>query len=150
MSLDIYSGDLDTLSVLLYFRFYFPTSFFRFFAGEALLSVGMLAPSGFPEPELSVKKVSNNNYTISYKVTEIGDHTLYVKWGDEDIPGSPFTLSTWNVSDWHVPLSFPNPSHNSRHVEHLQWLSDEVLIFGQQVVTEVLSPPFIFLQPFPW
>ncbi|PVD38159.1 hypothetical protein C0Q70_00770 [Pomacea canaliculata] len=63
-------------------------------AGEALLSVGMLAPSGYPEPELSVKKVSNNNYTISYKVTEIGDHTLYVKWGDEDIPGSPFTLST--------------------------------------------------------
>ncbi|XP_076455178.1 filamin-A-like isoform X2 [Babylonia areolata] len=63
-------------------------------AGEALLSVGMIAPSGHPEPELSIKKATNTSYTVSYKVVEIGEHILYVKWGDEDIPGSPFALST--------------------------------------------------------
>ncbi|KAK7113041.1 filamin-A-like isoform X2 [Littorina saxatilis] len=63
-------------------------------AGEALLMVGMIAPSGHPEAELSVKKTTNTNYAISYKVTEIGDHVLHVKWGDDDIPGSPFVLST--------------------------------------------------------
>ncbi|KAL8614771.1 hypothetical protein ACOMHN_017752 [Nucella lapillus] len=63
-------------------------------AGEALLSVGMIAPSGHPEPELGVKKATNTSYTISYKVVEMGEHILHVKWGDEDIPGSPFCLST--------------------------------------------------------
>ena len=65
-----------------------------FILGEALLSVGMISPSGLPEAELSVKKSSMSMYSISYKVTEIGEHALYVKWGDDDIPGSPFSLST--------------------------------------------------------
>ncbi|KAK7498578.1 hypothetical protein BaRGS_00010238 [Batillaria attramentaria] len=63
-------------------------------AGEALLTVGMMAPSGLPEAELAVKKATKTSYTISYKVQEIGEHILHVKWGDEDIPGSPFTLHT--------------------------------------------------------
>ncbi|XP_076459972.1 filamin-A-like isoform X2 [Babylonia areolata] len=63
-------------------------------AGEALLTVGMIAPSGQPEAELSVKKTTKTSYTVTYKVTEIGEHVLHVKWGDEDIPGSPFVLST--------------------------------------------------------
>lgn len=56
--------------------------------------IGMIAPSGLPEPELTVKKASNVSYAVSYKVTEIGEHILHIKWGDEDIPGSPFLLST--------------------------------------------------------
>ncbi|KAL8592277.1 hypothetical protein ACOMHN_036911 [Nucella lapillus] len=63
-------------------------------AGEAMLTVGMIAPSGHPEPELGVKKTSNTSYTVSYKVVEMGEHVLHIKWGDEDIPGSPFVLST--------------------------------------------------------
>lgn len=63
-------------------------------AGEAVLSIGMIAPSGHPEPELGVKKVAVNSYTVSYKVVETGDHVLHIKWGDEDIPGSPFIIST--------------------------------------------------------
>ena len=62
--------------------------------GHALLTVGMIAPSGQPEVELGVKKTTNTSYTVTYKVTEIGEHVLHIKWGDEDIPGSPFYLST--------------------------------------------------------
>lgn len=63
-------------------------------AGQALLTVGMITPSGLPEQELAIKKTTNTSYTISYTVKEQGEHTLYVKWGDEDIPGSPFSLHT--------------------------------------------------------
>ncbi len=59
-----------------------------------MLSVGMIAPSGQPEPELSVKKQTNTSYQVSYKVVEMGDHLLSIKWGDDDISGSPFILST--------------------------------------------------------
>ncbi|XP_064616550.1 filamin-A-like isoform X2 [Liolophura sinensis] len=63
-------------------------------AGNALLSVGMMSPSGKPEPELSLKQTSKTVYTLSYKVAEIGEHTLSIKFGEDDIPGSPFMLST--------------------------------------------------------
>jgi len=61
-------------------------------AGNAILSVGMMTPSGHPEAELSVKKATNTSYTVSYNCKEPGEHTLVIKWGDEDIPGSPFSL----------------------------------------------------------
>ncbi|XP_067672401.1 filamin-A-like isoform X3 [Haliotis asinina] len=63
-------------------------------AGQAMLSVGMIGPNGLCEPELSVKKMTNTTYQVSYKVVEIGEHVLQIKWGDDDIPGSPFHLST--------------------------------------------------------
>lgn len=59
-----------------------------------MLSVGMIGPNGLCEPELAVKKMTNTTYQVSYKVVEIGEHTLQIKWGDDDIPGSPFLLST--------------------------------------------------------
>jgi filamin len=61
-------------------------------SGVAMLMVGMIAPSGIAEPELGVKKNTKTEYTVSYKVQEVGDHTLVVKYGDDDIPGSPFVL----------------------------------------------------------
>lgn len=61
-------------------------------AGHALLTVGMIGPNGLPEPELSVRKNTATAYTVSYKVIEQGEHTLVIKWGDEDVPGSPFCL----------------------------------------------------------
>ncbi|XP_069125189.1 filamin-A-like isoform X3 [Argopecten irradians] len=63
-------------------------------AGSAMLFVAMCDPKGIPEPELTVKKNGPTQFTVSYKCHEIGEHTLMVKWGDEDIPGSPFILST--------------------------------------------------------
>lgn len=57
-----------------------------------MLMVGMVAPSGIAEPELAVKKNTKTEFTVSFKVQELGDHTLSVKYGDEDIPGSPFVL----------------------------------------------------------
>lgn len=63
-------------------------------AGLALLSVGMISPSGLPEAELSTKKVTATSYSISYKVQEAGEHVLHIKWGDEEVPGSPFVICT--------------------------------------------------------
>jgi hypothetical protein len=54
----------------------------------------MISPTGHPEPELSLKKTSNNQYTCSYKVVEQGEHVLHVYWGGEDVPGSPFVIAT--------------------------------------------------------
>ncbi|XP_052761429.1 filamin-A-like isoform X2 [Mya arenaria] len=61
-------------------------------AGNALLSVGMIAPSGLPEADLSVKKTTNTSITVTYTCKEPGEHMLSIKWGDDDIPGSPFNL----------------------------------------------------------
>ena len=59
-----------------------------------MLYVGMVAPNGYPEPELMIKKNKATEYTVSYKVAEAGEHTMVIKWGDEEIPGSPFSLAT--------------------------------------------------------
>ncbi|GFS01516.1 filamin-A [Elysia marginata] len=63
-------------------------------AGHALLCVGMISPSGLPEAELNVKKVTATSYSVSYKVQEAGEHVLHIKWGDDEVPGSPFVIST--------------------------------------------------------
>ncbi|ESO84790.1 hypothetical protein LOTGIDRAFT_221912 [Lottia gigantea] len=63
-------------------------------AGLALLTCGMISPSGHPEGELFLKKMTNTTYELLYKVVEAGEHTLYIRYGEDDIPGSPFSLST--------------------------------------------------------
>uniref|UniRef100_A0A8W8J420 Filamin-C n=3 Tax=Magallana gigas TaxID=29159 RepID=A0A8W8J420_MAGGI len=63
-------------------------------AGHAMLCVGMVAPNGLPEPELMVKKNNPTQYTVSYKVVEAGEHTLCIRFGDEEVPGSPFSIAT--------------------------------------------------------
>ena len=62
------------------------------FPGNAMLTVGMINPSGNPEAELTVKRATAHSYTVSYMCKEPGEHSLSIKWGDEDIPGSPFSL----------------------------------------------------------
>jgi len=42
--------------------------------------------------ELSFKKARGTTYNVSYTAAEKGDHTLTIRWGAEDIPGSPFTI----------------------------------------------------------
>jgi filamin len=61
-------------------------------AGQGLLTMGLLAPSGNPASELSFKKARATTYNVSYTAAEKGDHTLTIRWGPDDIPGSPFTI----------------------------------------------------------
>ena len=73
-------------------------SFFSFL-GQAILAVGMISPSGHGEAEITMKKTSNTQYLgvscpVSYICKEAGEHVLSVKYGDEDIPGSPFNVHT--------------------------------------------------------
>ncbi|CAI9602621.1 unnamed protein product, partial [Staurois parvus] len=59
-------------------------------AGSNILLVGVHGPT-IPCEEVSVKHLGNKQYSVSYHVKEKGDYTLVVKWGEEHIPGSPFT-----------------------------------------------------------
>lgn len=54
-----------------------------------MLFIGMIGPKG-PCEELCVKHIPGNPYKITYVVKERGDYMLIVKWGEEQIPGSPF------------------------------------------------------------
>lgn len=60
--------------------------------GQALLTMGMISPSGNPVGEISLKKQRPTVYNVSYNCQEKGDHTLTIRWGADDIPGSPFTI----------------------------------------------------------
>ena len=55
--------------------------------------MGMVTPSGNFVDELSVKKTRGTNYTVNYKPNEKGEHTLNIRWGQADIPGSPFSIA---------------------------------------------------------
>ncbi|ESN90148.1 hypothetical protein HELRODRAFT_116537 [Helobdella robusta] len=61
-------------------------------AGQALLTLGMLSPNGNPVQELSYKKSRAGVYTVTYNAPEKGEHALTVRWGMDDIPGSPFAI----------------------------------------------------------
>lgn len=61
-------------------------------AGNALLSVGMITPDGNPADELTYKKQRGTTYQVVFKSGCKGEHTMHVRWGGEDIPGSPFTI----------------------------------------------------------
>ena len=60
--------------------------------GQALLTLGMISPTGNPVSELSYKKARAGSYTVTYKADEKGDHTLTIRWGPDDVPGSPFKI----------------------------------------------------------
>jgi len=64
-----------------------------FIVGQALLSVGIISPAGNPVKELTSKKVKAGSYTVTYLAEEKGDHLLFVNWGLEEVPGSPFIIS---------------------------------------------------------
>ena len=53
--------------------------------------VGMMGPKG-PCEELIVKHQGNLKYNVQYMVREPGRYMLIVRWGEDDIPGSPFAV----------------------------------------------------------
>lgn len=55
--------------------------------------VGLITPTGNPVEELNYKKQRGTVYQVNYKTCERGEHTLTIRWGSDDIPGSPFAIS---------------------------------------------------------
>jgi len=61
-------------------------------AGQALLTMGMISCLGNLVQDLSFKKTRAKTYTVTYIAADKGDHTLTIRWGADEIPGSPFTI----------------------------------------------------------
>uniref|UniRef100_A0A3B4XW80 Filamin C n=1 Tax=Seriola lalandi dorsalis TaxID=1841481 RepID=A0A3B4XW80_SERLL len=61
-------------------------------AGTNMLMVGVHGPKT-PCEEVYVKHMGNRMYNITYTVKEQGSYILIVKWGDENVPGSPFHVT---------------------------------------------------------
>ncbi|CAL9682624.1 unnamed protein product [Knipowitschia caucasica] len=61
-------------------------------AGTNMLMVGVHGPKT-PCEEVYVKHMGNRMYNVTYTVKEQGSYILIVKWGDENIPGSPFHVT---------------------------------------------------------
>lgn len=55
--------------------------------------MGIFGPKGQCD-EVVIKHMGKNIYRVIYQVQDPGDYLLAAKWGDEHIPGSPFSLST--------------------------------------------------------
>ncbi|NWH74854.1 FLNA protein, partial [Piaya cayana] len=61
-------------------------------AGTNMLMVGVHGPKT-PCEEVYVKHVGNRIYNVTYTVKEKGDYVLILRWGDENVPGSPFRVT---------------------------------------------------------
>merc|ERR1712038_723769 len=59
-------------------------------AGNAILTAGMMSATGNPVEEFNLKKTRPTQYTVSYKTKEKGEHNMVIRWGADDVPGSPF------------------------------------------------------------
>ena len=57
-----------------------------------MLAVSMVSPNGKPVKELILKKQKVGSYHGSFIADERGDHVMNIRWGKEDIPGSPFCV----------------------------------------------------------
>jgi filamin len=62
-------------------------------AGQALLSIAIISPTGNPAKELIMKKSKPGHYNVSFMAEEKGDHLLYVHFGQQEITGSPFVIN---------------------------------------------------------
>jgi len=60
-------------------------------AGNNVLYVGVYGPE-IPCDEVIIKHKGDKKYSVSYVVHQKGEYIIFVKWGDEHIPGSPFRV----------------------------------------------------------
>eukprot|EP00095_Tigriopus_kingsejongensis_P006988 maker-scaffold430_size173499-snap-gene-0.40 protein:Tk06988 transcript:maker-scaffold430_size173499-snap-gene-0.40-mRNA-1 annotation:"filamin-a isoform x3" len=60
-------------------------------AGDNVLFVGIWGPD-VPCEEVVIKHQGNKKYSVDYYVKDKGKYIVYVKWGDDHIPGSPFHI----------------------------------------------------------
>ncbi|XP_054034987.1 filamin-C [Dryobates pubescens] len=61
-------------------------------AGTNMLMVGVHGPKT-PCEEVYVKHVGNRIYNVTYTVKEKGDYVLILRWGDDNVPGSPYRVT---------------------------------------------------------
>ncbi|XP_069543922.1 filamin-C-like isoform X8 [Brachyistius frenatus] len=61
-------------------------------AGTNMLMVGVHGPKT-PCEEVYVKHTGGRMYNVTYTVKEQGAYILIVKWGDDNVPGSPFHVT---------------------------------------------------------
>jgi filamin len=60
-------------------------------AGNNVLYVGVYGPD-IPCDEVVIKHQGEKKYLVSYVVHEKGEYIIFVKWGDDHIPGSPYRV----------------------------------------------------------
>ena len=56
-----------------------------------MLLVGIAGPL-IPCEQINVVHIGNLRYTVRYRLSQAGNYTLIVKWGDHHISGSPFNI----------------------------------------------------------
>ncbi|XP_018602917.1 filamin-C-like [Scleropages formosus] len=61
-------------------------------AGSNMLLVGVHGPRA-PCEEVYVKHMGGRVYNVTYRLQEKGDYALIVKWGEENVKGSPFHIN---------------------------------------------------------
>ncbi|KAH8359851.1 hypothetical protein KR093_009101 [Drosophila rubida] len=60
-------------------------------AGSNMLFVAIAGPRG-PSEEILVRHLGRHVYRVMYQVRDPGNYHLVAKWGEQHIPGSPFSL----------------------------------------------------------
>ncbi|XP_032822250.2 filamin-C isoform X1 [Petromyzon marinus] len=67
-------------------------------AGRATLEVMVLDPRGLPEP-LEVQDNGDGTHTVNYLTSQDGPYTIGVKYGDQEVPRSPFKIKVLPTHD---------------------------------------------------
>lgn len=62
-----------------------------FTAGTNMLMVGVHGPHA-PCEEVYVKHMGNKLYNVTYAIKDKGSYQIIVKWGDDNVPGSPYKV----------------------------------------------------------
>lgn len=60
-------------------------------AGINMLMVGVHGPHA-PCEEVFVKHMGNKLYNVTYAIKDKGSYQIIVKWGDDNVPGSPYKV----------------------------------------------------------
>ena len=66
-------------------------------AGPGELNVAIEGESGVLQPKIN--PIGETQMEVTYKPTKPGKHTIFVRWSEKDIPGSPFIVNAYHPSD---------------------------------------------------
>ncbi|CAL8320227.1 unnamed protein product, partial [Gadus morhua 'NCC'] len=67
-------------------------------AGEGLLTVQILDPEGKPK-KASIQDNRDGTYTVSYVPDSVGNYTITIKYGGDEIPYSPYRIKSLPTGD---------------------------------------------------
>ena len=74
-------------------------------AGDDEPKVTLQGPTVLYVPVM--EKEGNSKYDISFTPKEVGNHTIAVAYGGQDVPGSPFQVSVVNPNAWYFLSKIP-------------------------------------------